>query len=75
MKIDTAQLVSALSAAALPMAEKDAIVAVDTILKNIQSQAASQMGDTVATVVAMLIPAIQPAIDAELAKLLPLAGQ
>lgn len=71
MKIDVQGLLVDLKAAALPIAEKDLIVVVDTVLGSVLKQAAAQPGDAVAGVVGLILGAAKPAIDAELAKVLP----
>lgn len=75
MKLDAKALVADLEAASLPMAEKDAVLAVDTILKSLKKQADAQMGDAVAGVVSLAIPIAQPMIDAAMAKAMPAASQ
>lgn len=75
MKLDVQALLADLKAKALPIAEKDLIIVVDSVLNSVASQAAAQPGDLVADGLAIVIPAVKPAIDAELAKLLPDAAQ
>lgn len=74
MKYDVQSLVSDLKDGALPMAEKDAIVVVDIVLKNLKKQADGQVGDPVAGFCSIAVPIVQPMIDAELAKALPAAA-
>lgn len=75
MNLDVQAMLSDLKAKALPIAEKDLIVVADSILSSVQAQAVAQASDPVAAVVSVVLGALKPAIDAELAKLLPAAAQ
>lgn len=75
MKLDLQALLADLKAKALPVAEKDLLIAVDCVLDSVAKQAASQPGDVVAGILAIGLPALKPAIDAELAVLLPDAAK
>lgn len=76
MKLDVQLILTDLKAQGLPLAEKALIAVIDTVLKNVASQCASQAtGSMVAAALALGIPALQPAIDAELAKVLPDAAK
>lgn len=73
MKLDVQALLSDLKAKALPIAEKDLILVADSLLSSVQAQAVAQAADPVAAVVSVVLGALRPAIDAEIAKLLPAA--
>jgi hypothetical protein len=75
MKIQLQPILDALKAKALPVAEKDLIIVVDAVLGSVADQAAGQPGDAVAGVLALLLAAVKPAVDAEMAKVLPAAAQ
>lgn len=75
MKLDVNGFKAALEAKGLPLAEKAVVSAVDAILGELAKQAMAQPGDMISSIVAVGVPALQPAIDAELAKLLPDAAK
>jgi hypothetical protein len=74
MTLSGASLLAALKATALPVVEKDAVMIVDSIMANIMSQCAAQPGDLVADLVGLALAALKPALDSEMAKLLPAAA-
>lgn len=73
MTFNAQALLDDLKAKALPILEKDAVMVIDTLLASIEAQAIAQPGDLVASIVTVAIGALKPVIDAELAKLLPVA--
>lgn len=75
MKIDVQAVLSDLEAKGLPLAKEVLIVVVDSVVKSFQGQAAAQSADPVAAVLSVVLAALTPAIDAELAVLLPGAAK
>lgn len=73
MKLELQPILNDLKSKALPVLEKDLIIMIDAIMGSVKGQAEVQgaSGDAVAGIVALVVTALQPAIDMELAKLLP----
>lgn len=77
MKLELQPVLDNLKSKALPILEKDLVIVIDSVLGSVKDQAVVQAasGDAVAGVVSLVVAALQPAIDLELAKLLPDAAK